>query len=124
MNPARVLPALDFARAGLAVLIFAALTSLSPETIRCRQRYIGSGGNRRAAGLSEEFAPPLLNHGGLAIALESAHHQYSVPDIRQDRLVELWQQRFAQRIPWRHELRHQVVRVTEAEVVSAQIAFE
>ena len=27
MNPARVLPALDFARAGLAVLIFAALTS-------------------------------------------------------------------------------------------------
>ncbi len=122
MNPARVLPALDFALAGLAVLIFAALTLLSLKTIRLQVKRHRWETPRR--GLSEDFAPPLLNHGGLAIALEPPQHQHAVPEIRQDRLIELRQQRFAQRIPWRHELRHQVVRVTEAQVVSAEIAFE
>jgi hypothetical protein len=102
MNPARVFPALDFALAALAVLMFPALTSLSLENYTpagsARSVRAGTG----AAGLSDELAPPLLNHGGLAIALESAQHQHPVRHIRQDRLIELRQQRSAQRISWRH----------------------
>jgi hypothetical protein len=124
MNPARVLPALDFALAGLAVLIFAALTLLSLKTIRLQAALHRFGRNRRAAGLSDEIAPPLLNHGGLAIALESAQHQHPVPHIRQDRLIELRQQRSAQRIPWRYKLHHEVMRVRKAQVVGPEIAFE
>jgi hypothetical protein len=124
MNPARVLRVLAFALAGLAVLIFAALKLLSLKTIRLQAALDRFGREPARPGLSDELAPPLLNHAGLAIALEPPQHQHPVPHVRQDRLVELRQQRSAQRIPWRHELRHQVARVTEAQVVSAEIAFE
>ena len=72
----------------------------------------------------EHVAAPLLNRSGFTLALESPQDHPPVPDIRLDRLIQFRQQRLAERIPRRDQLRHEVACARKAQVVGAEIALE
>ena len=87
---------------------------------------IGVAGRRLVLRPVQYLTPPLLDRsrGVIARALEASQEKRAVPDARQDRLIEIREDRLAERIPGGHQLRYEVARIGEAEVVGAEVALE
>ena len=87
---------------------------------------IGVAGRRLVLRPVQYLTPPLLDRsrGVIARALEASQEKRAVPDARQDRFIEIRQDRFAERIPGGNQRCHEIARMREAEVVGAEVALE